>query len=539
MTDAVSDLTETKRSWGESLKAFTHPRAVAMLFLGFSAGVPILLIFSSLSLWLREAGLSKSAVTMFSWAALGYSFKFIWAPLIDRLPVPILTHAMGRRRAWIFVSQMAIIGAILLMALTDPLASDNALWWMAFGAVLLGFSSATQDIVIDAYRIESASQDLQAMLSATYIAGYRIGMVVAGAGALFLADYYGSTKDAYSYDAWRLAYLWMCMAMVLGMLTTLVIREPASNGEQRGEYEASDYLRFLLLFALAVAGFILFRLLTSNDGWGTGLSTPLYGALDSLKASLTEQTGNKALASTLTGTLRLFGAIAVAGLIGYFGMKGGIANRQMVSESYVDPVREFFRRYGLGLALLLLALVGLYRISDIVLGVISNVFYQDVGFTKTQIASVSKLFGLLMTIAGGFAGGLLAVRYGVMRILFLGAVLSMATNLLFILLEQTGPQIAMLYTVIGIDNLSAGLASAAFVAFLSSLTNISFTAVQYAIFSSIMTLLPKIIGGYSGTIVESTSYSHFFMITFLMGIPVLLLIWIAGRKLDLKLPDPH
>jgi len=366
MTDAVSDLTETKRSWGESLKAFTHPRAVAMLFLGFSAGVPILLIFSSLSLWLREAGLSKSAVTMFSWAALGYSFK------------------------------------ILLMALTDPLASDNALWWMAFGAVLLGFSSATQDIVIDAYRIESASQDLQAMLSATYIAGYRIGMVVAGAGALFLADYYGSTKDAYSYDAWRLAYLWMCMAMVLGMLTTLVIREPASNGEQRGEYEASDYLRFLLLFALAVAGFILFRLLTSNDGWGTGLSTPLYGALDSLKAS---------------GTLRLFGAIAVAGLIGYFGMKGGIANRQMVSESYVDPVREFFRRYGLGLALLLLALVGLYRISDIVLGVISNVFYQDVGFTKTQIASVSKLFGLLMTIAGGFAGGLLAVRYGVMRIL--------------------------------------------------------------------------------------------------------------------------
>jgi len=171
-------------------------------------------------------------------------------------------------------------------------------------------------------------------------------------------------------------------------------------------------------------------------------------------------------------------------------------------------------------------LVGLYRISDIVLGVISNVFYQDVGFTKTQIASVSKLFGLLMTIAGGFAGGLLAVRYGVMRILFLGAVLSMATNLLFILLEQTGPQIAMLYAVIGIDNLS-------------SLTNISFTAVQYAIFSSIMTLLPKIIGGYSGTIVESTSYSHFFMITFLMGIPVLLLIWIAGRKLDLKLPDPH
>ena len=537
MTDAVIDVAKSKRSWGESIRAFTHPRAIAMLFLGFSAGVPILLIFSSLSLWLSEAGLSKSAVTMFSWAALGYSFKFIWAPLIDRLPVPVLTKAMGRRRAWIFVSQIAVIGAILLMALTDPLASDNALWWMALGAVLLGFSSATQDIVIDAYRIESAGEDLQAMLSATYIAGYRIGMVVAGAGALYLADYYGSAKDAYSYDAWRLAYLWMCLAMVLGMLTTIIIREPLASGEKRGDYEASDYLCFLLLFALAVAGFILFRLLSSKDGWGTNLPTPLYGGLDSLNSALAEQTGNKTLASTITGTLRLFGALAVAGLIGYLGMKGGIANRQMVSESYVEPVRDFFRRYGMGLALLLLALVGLYRISDIVLGVISNVFYQDVGFTKTQIASVSKLFGLLMTIAGGFLGGLLAVRYGVMRILFLGAILSMATNLLFILLDQTGPQIGMLYAVIGIDNLSAGLASAAFVAFLSSLTNISFTAVQYAIFSSIMTLLPKIIGGYSGTIVESTSYSQFFMITFLMGIPVLLLIWIAGRKLDLKLPE--
>jgi len=526
MTDATMAVAAPKRSWGESLRAFFHPRAIAMLFLGFSAGVPILLIFSSLSLWLREAGLSKSAVTMFSWAALGYSFKFIWAPLIDRLPVPILTRAMGRRRAWIFVSQIAVIGAIVLMALTDPLASENALWWMALGAVLLGFSSATQDIVIDAYRIESAGKDLQAMLSATYIAGYRIGMVVAGAGALYLADYYGSTTDAYNYDAWRLAYLWMAVAMLLGMLTTLIIREPEMGGAPRGEYEASDYLRFLLLFVLAVTGFILVRFLTSKDGWGTEIATPLYDALDSLKTSLTETTGNKTLAGTITGTLRLFAALAVAGLIGYFGMKGGIANRQMVSESYVDPVREFFQRYGMGLALLLLALVGLYRISDIVLGVISNVFYQDVGFSKSEIASVTKLFGLWMTIIGGFLGGLMAVRYGVMRILFVGALLSMGTNLLFILLEQTGPQIGMLFAVIGIDNLSAGLASAAFVAFLSSLTNISFTAVQYAIFSSIMTLLPKIIGGYSGTIVEETSYSQFFLITFLMGIPVLLLIWV-------------
>lgn len=539
----MTELAEPRRSWGESLRAFAHPRVVAMLFLGFSAGLPILLIFSSLSLWLSEAGLAKSAVTMFSWAALGYSFKFVWAPLIDRLPVPVLTNALGRRRAWILVSQLAIVLAICLMAFTDPASGDTALWWMALGAVMLGFSSATQDIVIDAYRIESADEDLQAMLSATYIAGYRIGMVVAGAGALYLADWYGSTKEVYLYDAWKTAYLGMAAAMGVGILTTLVIREPAHGKRAVGGYATSDYLRFVLLVALALIGFLAVRWLTSPDGWGadwlSSVRLAVYERLAGMKDGLAEATGNKTLAGTITGTLRLFAAMAVAVLVGWLGMRGGVANRQMVTESYVEPVRDFFGRYGLGLALLLLALVGLYRISDIVLGVISNVFYQDVGFTKTQIASVTKLFGLLMTIAGGFLGGLLAVRFGVMRILLLGAVLSMVTNLLFILLEQTGPQIAMLYAVIGIDNLSAGLASAAFVAFLSSLTNISFTAVQYAIFSSLMTLLPKIIGGYSGTIVEASSYSSFFMLTFLMGIPVLALIWLAGRKLDLKLPEPQ
>lgn len=567
----MTDIVEPKRGWGQALRAFLHPKAVAMLFLGFSAGVPILLIFSSLSLWLSEAGLSKSAVTMFSWAALGYSFKFVWAPLIDRLPVPVLTRVLGRRRAWILVSQAAIIGAICLMALTDPATGDTALWWIALGAVLLGFSSATQDIVIDAYRIEAADKDLQAMLSATYIAGYRIGMVIAGAGALFIADMYGSTKEAYNYDAWRIAYLWMAGAMGLGVLTTLIVREPEVSERALDGYETSDYLRFLLLFALAIAGFLLVRWVTSKDGWGTGalagLREPVYAGFASLTASLAEATGNKALAGTVTGTLRLFAAILVAGLIGYLGMKGGVANRQMVSESYVEPVRDFFRRYGMGLALLLLALVGLYRISDIVLGVISNVFYQDVGFSKTEIATISKAFGVWMGILGGFLGGFLAFRYGVLRILFLGAVLSMATNLLFVLVAQADMDVLRaaqfqmpavefslasvpvsliwvdfdraqlsLLLVIAADNIAAGLAGAAFVAFLSSLTNISFTAMQYAIFSSLMTLLPKIIGGYSGTIVEATDYSSFFMLTFLMGIPVLVLIWLAGRKIELKTP---
>jgi len=196
------------------LKAFLHPRVVTMLFLGFSAGVPILLIFSSLSLWLGEAGLKKSAVTFFSWAALGYSFKFVWAPLVDKLPLPLLTRWLGRRRGWMLLAQFAVIASIAWMAMTDPATGGSSLTVMALAAVALGFSSATQDIVIDAYRIESADQDLQALMSSTYVAGYRIGMLIAGAGALFLASRFGSTKELYSYEAWQLSDVDWCVDYV-------------------------------------------------------------------------------------------------------------------------------------------------------------------------------------------------------------------------------------------------------------------------------------------------------------------------------------
>lgn len=208
--------------------------------------------------------------------------------------------------------------------------------------------------------------------------------------------------------------------------------------------------------------------------------------------------------------------------------------RALVQETYIDPVADFFSRYGIKLAILLLAFIGFYRISDIVLGVISNVFFQDMGFTKSEIATVVKTFGLFMTIAGGFLGGLLAMRYGVIRILYLGAALTVVTNLLFMLLAESGHNIVLLYLVISADNLTAGLASAAFVAFLSSLTNVSFTAVQYAVFSSLMTLLPKMIGGYSGSMVDNLGYSSFFLVASLMGLPVLVLIYLIQRHAAFK-----
>ncbi len=523
----------TQQSWEESLKGFLHPSVITMLFLGLSAGIPILLIFSSLGLWLREAGVDRSTVTMFSWAALGYSFKFVWAPLVDRLPVPILTSLLGRRRAWILVSQFSIILAIVWMANTNPATGSNPLLMMAFATVLLGFSSATQDIVIDAYRIEAAKADLQAMMSSTYIAGYRIGMIIAGAGALFIADYFGSDMgEAYNYQAWFYAYMAMAAAMLIGVVTTLVIAEPEVDRDEDSEHNTSDYLGFLALFVFAVLGFIGMFLLTSGD------------TVKLIKDSMTEMFGNKALASFLIGTARLSLAITAAFIVAKIVLASNLINKEMVRSTYVAPIKDFFSRYGVNLALLLLALIGLYRISDIVLGVIANVFYQDLGYTKTQIASVVKTFGLFMTIAGGFLGGILSLRYGVMRILFVGAVLVVLTNLLFVVLARLGePNIAMLYVVISADNISGGLASAAFIAFLSSLTNIKFTAVQYAIFSSLMTLLPKVIGGYSGSIVESfcegessclVGYENFFIIASLIGIPVLLLVWLANKHLDIR-----
>ncbi len=510
----------TNHQGGDALKSLCQRRVVAMLFLGFSAGIPLLLIFSSLGLWLREAGTERAAVTYFSWAALGYSFKFVWAPLVDQLPVPGLTRWLGRRRAWILVAQGAIILSILVMASIDPAADKASLGWMALAAVLLGFSSATQDIVIDAYRIESAEADLQAMMSATYIAGYRIGMLVAGAGSLFLADWFGTTSQEYVYQAWQSTYWVMALVMMVGVVTTLVIREPQQSQVHVSVIGNRDYGRFLLLFALSIAAFVSVFFVSG-------------GVVAEVKTALGQSGSIALLTAFLIESLRLAVALMVAWMAAMTLVRGGLVDYALVEQTYLMPVRDFFNRYGWSLAWILLALIGVYRISDIVLGVISNVFYQDLGFSKPEIATVVKTFGVLMTIVGGFFGGLLAIRFGVIRILFLGAVLSAATNLLFMLLANVGNDMVWLYIVISADNLSAGIASAAFVAFLSSLTNISFTAMQFAIFTSLMTLLPKLLGGYSGSMVDAMGYSGFFMLTAILGIPVLLLIVITARRFQI------
>jgi len=442
--------------WLNALKVYTHPRVVGMLFLGFSAGLPLLLVLGTLSFWLSEAGIDRATIGHFSWVGLAYGLKFLWSPLVDRLPLPFLTARLGRRRAWLLLSQIAIAAALLGMANTDPVAN---LTHTVFFALAVAFASATQDIALDAYRIEAVEAEKQGAMAATYQAGYRIAMITAGAGALWIAASVDPSEASYDFRPWQVAYMAMAALMSVGILTTLIIREPEtkiSTATNEREMHARDKLAAL------------------------GLSDGLLNA-----------------------TAWFYSAV-------------------------LSPFIDFIQRYKWQ-ALLMLALIAVYRISDVVMGVMSNPFYQEMGFTKDEVATVSKVYGVIMTIAGAGLGGLLTIRLGVMRTLFLGAVLSAATNLLFVWLAGRGHDVGALVFTVSADNLSAGIASSAFVAYLSSLVNQAYSATQYALFTSVMLLLPKFIAGFSGEFVDAYGWANFFTGTALIGVPVLLLVWLVGR----------
>ncbi len=520
-TKPNQSVTVVAPSWQETLRACLSIKVLRLVLLGFSAGLPILLIFSSLSLWLREAGIDRAAITFFSWAALGYSFKFVWAPLVDQLRLPYLSRFLGQRRGWLLLAQLSVISAICIMAMVDPATGEDTLFWMAIGAVLLGFSSATQDIVIDAYRIEVADERLQGVLAAAYTAGYRFAMIIAGAGALVMASHWGSSLGSYNYEAWRLTYFLMAGFMLVGVLTTLSMPEPEVVRDRTGQIATRDSVQFLGLFIVCLTAFVSCFVFSADF-------------VETVKRWIEVLLNNAALSSFLVEAVRIGLACAVAYMVARLLIGFRLVPQSMVEKTYLAPIKDFFARYGVSLAVLTLCLVGTYRISDIILGIISNVFYLDMGYSKTQIASAVKTFGVFMVILGGFLGGLLTIKFGVLRILLLGALLSALTNLLFVGLALSEPSEVGLYLVVAADNLSAGLASAAFIAFLSSLTNVSFTAMQYAIFSSLMTLLPKALGGYSGSMVDAVGYPTFFVITALLGLPVIVLIVVMWNRFDVN-----
>ncbi|SFM32412.1 AmpG family muropeptide MFS transporter [Halopseudomonas yangmingensis] len=427
----------------EGLRVYLRPRVIGMLFLGFSAGLPLLLVGGTFSAWLRSLGIELAAIGFLSWVGMAHSIKVLWAPLVDRAPLPLLSRWLGRRRSWMLLAQLCIGTALLGMALTDP--RDN-LTLVAVFAVLAAFGSATQDIAIDAYRVEAEARHRQAAMAATYVAGYRVAVLAAGAGALHLAH----IQD------WGLAYGVMALLMGVGVLTTLLISEPEVHVSQttaRLEQRVTDYLAS-----------------TAHAGWRRSLTAWFIGAV-------------------------------------------------------VCPFAEFLQRYGKA-AIIILLFIGCFRVSDIFMGVMANPFYLDLGFTKAQIANIAAAFGLAMTLAGAAIGGVLVARFGIAPILLFTAFMAPATNLTFAWLAGIGAEQYGLVIAIIADNITGGLAISVFIAYLSSLTNSAYTATQYALFSSLMTLPGQFAAGFTGVLAEHVGWEMFFVVTAATGLPAILLAFL-------------
>lgn len=446
-----------QRSWFAALAIYCRAPVITMLFLGFSAGLPFLLVFSTLSAWLRSDGVEVAAIGFFAWIGMLYSIKFFWAPVVDRLALPLLTRAFGQRRGWMLLAQSMIAAGLIGLSGLSPVGN---LGWIALFALLVAFGSATQDIAIDAYRIESADDDVQAAMASTYIIGYRGGLLAAGAGALYIA----------ASASWDVAYMSMAALMGIGVLTVLLRPEPKRAS-----------LSIQLIHEPKVRAFI--------------------------RASR----GRPKM-------LRRLGAWSIGAL--------------------VCPFTDFFSRYGVK-ALWILVFIAVFRISDLAMASMANPLYIDLGFSLAEIANITNIFGIAMSITGGLVGGLLVARYGIGPLLIFGAGLVMVTNLLFAVLAMMGNQLPMLVVTIVGDNLANGLASAVFIAFLSSLTSRAYTATQYALFSSLMTLPGKFLSGFGGLVVTAQGYPSFFVIATLLGLPAIVLaVWISRDKELVPPPKP-
>ena len=478
----------------KKINIFFERKPLKMICLGFSSGLPILLVFSTLSVWLVKAGISRSTVTLFSWAGFAYAFKYLWSPLVDNYRLPILKK-FGHRKSWLLLSQFLIIAALILTAFTDP---KESLFFTALFITILAFCSATQDILIDAFRIESAPQSLQGPLSSMYIAGYRVAMLVAGAGSLWLASFFGT--EVYDQNVWKKVYLIMSIFMLIGVFATIISDEP----KLKRNLSSDNHIKFLITIFIAVVGFI-----------------SLYSVIDNPFEK------KEVLSSFFFSTARLIICFVFSYLTISLLILIEFAPKNKISKSYMGPIVNFIKRYG-KFAFLILVLISLYRIADIVMGVMANIFYLEKGYKISEIATYSKFFGVFATILGGFIGGFCSYKFGTMKSLFFGALIAASSNLLFAWLAVSPISINFLITVITADNISSGFAGAAFVIYLSGLTSIKFTATQYALFSSIMLFVPKLIAGYAGGWVDFMGYSYFFSLTAFMGLPVLfLIIWIA------------
>ena len=432
MTDATPS---SWREWMRAAAVYREPRVLAVIALGFASGLPLLLTASTLAIWLAEAGVDKTTIGLFALVGVPYSLKFLWAPLIDRLRLPVLTRAFGRRRGWMLLTQFALMAALVGLGAAHP-ARDPAL--TALLALVVAFCSASQDIVIDAFRVEILEERQQGAGAAAIVFGYRMAILVAGAGALYLA----------TVVSWFWTYATMAALISVGIVTVLLTPEPAGRPEQER---------------------------------GAAARRP--------------------------------GGLAEAGA--------------WIYEAVVAPFAEFMRRRGW---LAILAFIVLYKFGDALAGVMANPFYIEMGFSKAEIASISKLYGLVATLAGGFLGGLLVSRWGIVPSLLACGLLQMLSNLMFAVQAVAGHDIGVLMLTISIENLSGGMGTAAFVAYLSSLCNVAYTATQYALLSSLMSVARTTFASPAGWIADQTDWVTFFLLTTVAALPgLLLLLWMTRR----------
>ncbi|MCE2509486.1 MAG: AmpG family muropeptide MFS transporter [Alphaproteobacteria bacterium] len=414
----------------EAAEVYGDPRVLRLLLLGFASGLPLLLTASTLAVRLVEGGVTKTAIGIFALVGLPYAFKFLWAPLIDKLPVPFFTRLLGRRRGWIVFTQLTLILALAGLSFADPATAPLA---TAVWALLVAFCSASQDIVIDAYRVEILEERLYGAGAATLVFGYRVGLLVAGAGALYLASYFD----------WQTAYLAMAALMLVGLVTILFSPEPRAPAAE-----------------------------------------PLKGE----------------------GIQRLL---------------------NWLREAVLAPFADFLARPQW---VVILAFIVFYKFGDAIAGVMANPFYLEVGFSKVEIANVSKLFGLGATLAGAFVGGMLVARYGILESLLVAGILQMASNAMFAVQAAVGNDISLLFVTIGFENLSGGMGTAAFVAYLSSLCHVAYTATQYALLSSLMSFGRTLLSTPGGWLADRTDWVVFFLLTTAAALPGLfLLLWIRRK----------
>ena len=482
-----------RRTVGAALKVYLERPALVMVALGFAAALPYFLVFDTLSAWLRASGLSLETIGFFSLVTLISSFKFLWAPFIDRTQVPVLTNWLGHRRSWMLVSQGLIVLGLLLVAGSDPARNLGAI---AIFAVLVGFSSSTQDIAIDAWRIEAAEVSKQGAMAAAYQWGYRVAMIIAGAVPLLLAEARG----------WNFSYAVMAALMTIGIVAVLVAPREARHTirpiETAGIHPAParETLEWISrIVILAVGALVLGSGLAANAGVLARVLGAV-GATDARDAVLNVWASPARVWIHLAAVLVGFGVIVLAAL-----PLPGTRTRPGVylSSALGDPLRDFFARYR-SAAALILALICLYRVPDFVLNIM-NPFYLDLGYTLVEIAEVRKIFGVIMTMFGVFAGGVAVARYGLMRALVIGALAGPLSNLLFIWLAVQSHNLLALFAAIGLDNVAGGFAGTCLMAYMSSLTAVGFTATQYALFSSLYAIPGRLIASQSGRIVEAAA----------------------------------